>query len=97
MFSVVCVCVSLSRGRSHVAIIHDALDLTVQDSPLYGILLCTDWRRVQTYSPEDPLLVTSSGQDWTPPQQVPTSGGWLLKPVWCTSRWYASYWDAFLF
>ena len=54
-----------------------------------------------------PLLVTSGGHHWRPVQtcsleftvRMPhcTDIWWSLKHVWLASRWYACYWNAFLF
>ena len=65
-------CLSVSQEPPHVTITHDALDPIVQDPhPLPpdirpgDSLLVTScghhWRPVQSYSFEDPLLVTSGG------------------------------------
>ena len=73
VFSHVCLSVCLSHKESHVAITHDALDLTVQPSPaLAPALLFQTWdpqpRPHPSYIGPHPLLVTSGGHHWRPVQ-----------------------------
>ena len=87
-----CVCpFRLSVHRwSYVTITHDALDLTVEGSPLprpSPPLQTREYdghhqRPVQTHSLEDPQPPTST-DIWRPPRQV-----------WLASGQYASYWNA---
>ena len=64
-----------------MTITHDTSDLTIQGPP----------------GSVSPPATTLAPLIQRPPPLPVTSGGWLLKHVWWASRWYASYWNAFLF
>ena len=80
----------LFTGGANVSITHDTLDLTVQCHP-------------QSKAPPPasdnwwPSLETCSNLfTWETPSPT-TTDIWWPKHVWLASRWYVSYWNAFLF
>ena len=74
-----------------MTITHDALDLTVEPLPILHRVPPRYWRLV---AKTGNLLKLVNLRVSSP---VLTSGDWLLKYIRWESRWYASYWNAFLF
>ena len=88
------VCLSInSRGESHVTIIHDSLDLTVQLPPPH---IGPHWTGTPVSDIWWPSLGACSNLFTSGHPPVLTSGGYSSTTVGASGQ-YASYWNVFLF
>ena len=100
---------SVFRGGSDVNIIHGALDLTVQPqqisnlghpgpSPHWTSDMGPTATSKQHQTWDHSLLVTSVDDHWLLVQLCSFGGHWNRSTyIWSPSKWYVSYWNAFLF
>ena len=91
------VCLFTGEGGHHVAITHDALDVSVQALQVQAALWTSD---VGSLAPCLWHLVAIYGDLVHLRKPHPPSGTgiwWPPKHVWLASGWYTSYWNAFLF